>query len=169
MKSCCHTIFFSILLFSLSLYGLRSSSESAPQDPVQIALEQIQSTSSKLQQVHQIIPIGEGMRGKFLGLDISFQIRRQMSKEEARRLLLICAQEFMDDINSNEELRPYLKEYPFTFANVGIRFYLRDSNGRDLYHHDICVAACTSDGLYFSAKDPEVKYNYTETSEETNE
>jgi hypothetical protein len=113
--------------------------------------------------------VGVGMEKRFLRLELCFQVQRKMSKDEARDLLFVCAEELMNDINANERLRPYLLEYPFTLKNVEICFYLSDSDGKDLYHPDICVAAFKSYGLYFRTNDPDNEFKYLETSEETHE
>ena len=138
-------------------------------EPDQIALNQIKETSEKLKKTYNINPIGYGMDGKFEYLEISFEAFRNLPKKQARELLINCVEEFMNDINSNEKLRPHLKEYPFTLKNVGIVFYISDSTGKDFYDPNLCVAGCTKNGLRFKTNDPNQKYKYKETTEETHE
>jgi hypothetical protein len=136
---------------------------------MQIVMDQIDKSGAKLEKAYDILHVGYKMKGKFLHLELCFDVPRKMSKNESRKLLLNCAQEFMNDINANEELRPYLLEYPFTLHNVGINFYLGESDGADLYHPNYSFAACRPRGIEFITTDPVKKCGFKQVDEETHE
>jgi len=138
-------------------------------DPVEIALDQIGETGHRLGKTYEMIHFGEGMEKKFLRLQLSFRVKRKMSKNEARELLLVCAREFIEDINANEQLRPYLLEYPFTLNNVGIEFYFQEEDGTPFFHPYLSHASCNHLGLEFATRDLLKKYGYKQFDEETHE
>ncbi len=167
MKRYCHWV--ALIISVIFVSGCQPPSQLQPPEPMRFALDQIEVTSQRLKKSYQIQPIGYGMKQEFLVLEISFEVRRKISKEEARALLLTCAQEFMDDINANEKLRPYLLEYPFTLSNVGIEFYFRNQDGTFLYDPDLSFAACLPEGFVFSTTDPVKQCGFKEFSTETHE
>jgi len=138
-------------------------------EPDRIALQIINETARSLEKKYNTHACGFGMRGKFKYLSLNFQTYRPVPIDEARVLLIDCAQEFIENINSSKEIRPYLKDYPFTFQNVGIALFFYDQNGHDLYHPQIIDAGCTSRGLDFNtlnSKTHQYEQEYTETHKE---
>jgi len=61
---------------------------------------------------------------------ISFSIQRQLNLDEARFLEISLIEDFLNRINSNEEIRPFLREYPFTSKRVNISIACIDSQGK---------------------------------------
>ena len=52
-----------------------------------------------------------------------FQINRQLDKEECRRLIVHCTEEYLTAINENSEFQKYLFHSPFPIENVEIDIY----------------------------------------------
>ncbi|PJD93787.1 MAG: hypothetical protein CK425_12420 [Parachlamydia sp.] len=67
---------------------------------------------------------------KLLGLD--FQMLGPLSKEEIRKILITLSEEFLVFVNSDEAIKPYLKNYPFRIENIGITLFFIDSQRMDL-------------------------------------
>ena len=63
-------------------------------------------------------------------LDIDFDSNRYVDISQARELMVSCSQEFLDQINSDEQIRPYLHNYPFTANNIhlGMSFVEKNSS-----------------------------------------
>lgn len=135
------------------------------------AMHIIDETSKSLSIKYNLHACGFGMdEDKGLDyLEITFEVFRPLKIEKARSMLIDCLQVFLKNINNNEKIRPYLKTYPFTFKNVGIIFYISDTNHKDLVHPNICVAAARSSGIYYRTQDPENTNRYKEKYEETHE
>ncbi len=55
-----------------------------------------------------------------------------VSLKEARSLLISVAESFLKEINSSEEVRPYLDFYPCTNDLIDITLYFRDENSIQL-------------------------------------
>ena len=43
-------------------------------------------------------------------------------------ILVYCAEYFLDQINSNEEIRPFLQNYPFKAENIDLAIYVLSEN-----------------------------------------
>jgi hypothetical protein len=55
---------------------------------------------------------------------MGFHLYQEVDLKEARELLIYAVNEYLLDINNNEEVRPCLHEYPFTAKNVEIRIWI---------------------------------------------
>ena len=170
-----HFKFLILLIFSLFIFSYASSpfynkSEvpSIPETDMK-ALKILEQTSEILKNKFGLQPCGYGMKGKFEYLEISFDIYRPLSKEEAREIVIDSTYIFLEQINTTEELKKHLKEYPFTFKNAGIVIYIQGNKKEELFHPNICTAACTASGLRFYTNDPDDPFKYKETTEETHE
>jgi hypothetical protein len=160
--------FFLLLLFLCSGSSYTSIQQRS-KDSFQIAQYQLSETAERLEKAHQIVYFGNGMKEKFRCLELYFHVHRKLSKDEARELLLACAEEFMDDINANEELRPHLLEFPFTLKNVGICFAFMDEAGTEFCHPDFSRAAWCFGKMEFVTKDPNKNGGFKQIDEETHE
>ncbi len=56
---------------------------------------------------------------------VYFKSYQRASIEEARSMIIMLTERFLKSINSNEKIRPYLKEYPFPArcAQINVEFY----------------------------------------------
>lgn len=73
-----------------------------------------------------------------LGLDC--QIYGPLSREETRKKLIDLVQEFVFLVNSDEAIRPHLKNYPFEINNIEITLFFMDKSGRTLNDPYISIA-----------------------------
>jgi len=76
---------------------------------------------------------------------MSFNYYQEVDLKEARELIIYAVKEYLTAINDNQEVRPYLHDYPFTAKNVGIDIFFYNSDGSDLSPDKISCAQC-SDG-----------------------
>ena len=53
-------------------------------------------------------------------LSLDFSVSRDLTTEEARRLLVECVDAFLNNINSDKELRSLLVEYPFSPSRISL-------------------------------------------------
>lgn len=153
--------------FTTSMFS-KSVNERIPKDD-KIALAIIDETAATLKRRHKLHPCGFGMGGMelFKTLDIQFQVIGTLSREKARVILLDCVEEFLKNINSNEEIKPLLINYPFSHENVSLTLFIRDKNNNKLYHPNISVVSFRRRGLEFITNDPDNEYKYKEEYLET--
>ncbi len=93
---------------------------------VKIAHEIRCKTALQLKKEKKLQPIGYGgqMMGDIQKVCLSFQYWDLVDLEKARELTVYAAQTLMHNLNSSEEVRPYLHDYPCTAKNVEIRIWI---------------------------------------------
>jgi len=89
----------------------------------------------------EIAAVGGGMMGCVREIALSFQIRRILSQDEARCLIVDCVEELLKAFNENEKIRPNLLNYPFTPANLDLRIFISSPDGSDVYYPDFCIVS----------------------------
>jgi hypothetical protein len=64
-------------------------------------------------------------------------------------------------INSNKEIRPFLKNYPFTTKNVQVAIFSVTQDGRDVYDPYIAVVSVDESGdITFRTEEPNNPSSY---------
>jgi hypothetical protein len=74
---------------------------------------------------------GGGMMNDIQMMAMGFDCCHEINLNESRELLLYAVDEYLSDINRNEDVRPYLHNYPFTEKNVEIRVWISKPDGTD--------------------------------------
>jgi hypothetical protein len=98
--------------------------------------------------------------GKYKIVGMELNCKRILSKDEGRRLLLQCAQDTLDALNSYPQFRQYMINYPFTGDNIIINIYIRPPKNWDVYHPDIKVFSFFDSKLQYYTKSPEKEFGY---------
>jgi hypothetical protein len=80
--------------------------------------------------------------------------------QESRAVIVDCIEELLSEINNDQEIRPYLKEYPFTPKNVSLTIISYDENGYDLVDPDLSVVSSSRGEINYSTTDPKNSYKY---------
>jgi hypothetical protein len=68
-------------------------------------------------------------------VDLSYHVRRHATIDEARQLYVEAVEKYLNLINSDEKIRPFLRNYPFTINNLEFDIGFVDQNGR--YQKDV--------------------------------
>ncbi len=141
--------------FFLSLLFILGCSQRDPYDYEVIADQITKQTILQLEKEKGLIAIGTGggMMGDIYNMGISFQYFQPLNLEESRKLLVYTVQTYLNNINSNKEVRPYLHNYPFPIKNIEIRIWGRQPNG-DILPPNQLGYICALDGVlsYESSK-----------------
>ncbi len=85
----------------------------------------------KMQSAYDCSIVGMGGGGDEDGmrlLSIHFSCSRKMTLNETRQMFICSIKDFLNAINSSEEVRPFLKTYPFTIKNLKIMITFLDKN-----------------------------------------
>ena len=69
---------------------------------------------------------GGGMPYDIEEFSVGFNIYQYGDIIQARELEVLLTEKFLNFINSNEKIKPYLREYPFTINNKNIYFFCRE-------------------------------------------
>ena len=85
----------------------------------------------------ECIGTGGGMMSNIQRMAISFQYFHEVDLDQARRLLVCVANEYLNAINSCKEVRPYLHNYPFREENIQIRIWIKKPNRDDVLFNEI--------------------------------
>lgn len=147
-------LFFAIASLALSFNFFNSKK---PRDHEIIANEITANVAKKLTKKHQMDLIGEGggMMGSIYMIGLSFQIRHPLERAEARERVVDCVEELLAAFNSNLEVRPFLKNYPFTTENVQVAIFSVTKEGREVYDPYIAVVSVDQDNhITFRTEEP---------------
>jgi hypothetical protein len=118
----------------------------------------------------RVIGLGAGMADAVNIIGISFQIVGPLPKDELRMILVNTIRELLDELNSDEKIRPYLKSYPFTSEGTQIDIFVIDKEGKEVFDPDIGVVGVDYSGrLSFNTTDRNNRFKYKTEEEETYE
>ena len=163
-------------LFFLLLLLVTGCISEPPPSPMSLAADRVlHATEKKFEKKYQMITVGDGAandgKGKFTLLRLNFISYEILSLEGCRKLMFNCIEDFLFEINHDENIRPYLEHYPFTFKDVSICvvFYLQDNDTP--YHPNYsCMAFWGGILRYYTTYRSEARYKpetkYEETYEE---
>ena len=124
----CTMCVISVFLFSCSNFGHKSL------DYEQLADQLTDKTAKKIMKQKNICLVGTGgrMMHDIQVMDMGFYAYREVDLTTARELLVSVVDEYLANINGNEEIQPYLHDHPFTAKNVEIRIWFFNPDGSNL-------------------------------------
>lgn len=114
-------------------------------------------TAKKLRKEKNLYLIGTGgrMMDDIKMMAMAFNYYHAVDLENARELLLYAAKEYLSAINSNDKLRPYLHDYPFTDKNIEISIYFFNQDGTHVSLQNINVASADEGVLSYYVDYPD--------------
>jgi hypothetical protein len=106
------------------------------------------NVARELERDRNLMPCGFGavMMDQVRMLGISFDCYNEIDIPQARELLVTASTLFLERINSNEEIRPYLKNYPFVPNNIEVIIFFKKIDGSDLELGELQIASI-QDGI----------------------
>jgi hypothetical protein len=114
----------------------------------------------------QVIGVSGGMMNTVNTIGLHFQIRGPITKERLREMLVDSVEEFLTSINANEEIRPFLKNYPFTEKEIDIVIFIVDGLGIHVYDPDPAVAAAAHGKICYYTEDKNNEFGYKQKIKE---
>lgn len=147
---------FSILLFLVIFMGNAMTASSNSPSCLKTVDEITQTVAKEIERELKIIYIGEGghIPQKIEAISLSFMAYRKPTLEEARDLEVKASEKLLSAINSNENIRSHLVEYPFTpnRATVSISFQKKDNT----HYSDGSVALVhqVNNTIFYKREDP---------------
>ncbi len=90
--------------------------------------------------------------------------------QQSRKLLVACMEEFLNDVNKDEELRPYLRDFPFSVNNIDMGIINYKEDGHDIYDPYITTISANNGKINYFTYDEinphRYKSEFTETYQE---
>jgi hypothetical protein len=80
--------------------------------------------------------------------------------DQARRLIVSCAEEFLELINSSEEIRPYLKNYPSTAKNIEIAIFFKSVERKKIYDPYMAVVSTNEGTITYRTEEEGNRFDY---------
>ena len=158
-------ILICIAYFALSLsVGQNMNETMSPHG--QALYEYANKIGKKLEKKYEMYSLGVGGGATPEGIwlmSISFnRYGKPITETEARKLIISCVDDFLDSINNNDELRPFLKEYPFTSKNLDITIF-NFNNNDFLYLFPLIAVVNNSRGkIGYFTEDPSTQPKFPE-------
>jgi hypothetical protein len=137
-------------------------------DPHLNEMKQVEKeTVKKLQSTYKMDVCGSG-GGAMYGINtvmLAFTIERPITIEEARAILVGSMGVYLENINKNKAIRPYLEEYPFSPSRVNLTFFTRlPKQYEEQKHLDTFSIYCGG-----NIKEPTIWYKFEEKGKRVEE
>ena len=85
-------------------------------------------------------------------LGLAFQCYKPLTIEEGREYLIKSTEIFLDIINSDERIRPYLSNYPFRASNIRIEIYINNPDFSDLENGQLEIVESEDGKLVYKTR-----------------
>ena len=102
--------------------------------------------------------IGAGMMYQIRMLALSFNYYKEVDIEQARELLMTAGNVFLNIINSNEQIHPFLQNDPFRPENIEIRIFIQKPKGIELPADRLTVVSLINGVLKYKITDSETEF-----------
>lgn len=117
-----------------------------------LADAQMSCYAKKAYQEKGIILEGSGgsMMNDIKEFAMSFKCSLHLTLAQTRVLMVQVVDEFLQQVNANEEIRPYLHSYPLTVKNVSLMIGFRNHQNKRPPKKHIALAYTHKDKIYYS-------------------
>src|SRR5262249_35504559 len=110
---------------------------------------------------------GAGEKGVWL-MSLSFDRRSSpLNEEESRELIVNVVNDYLQEVNKDAALRPYLKDYPFTSKNLELSIFNSGIDGSDIYYPYINIVSNLEGKIVYYTKEETKKFGYKTKKYET--
>ena len=116
------------------------------------------------------VGIGGGIDKGINLMSLAFNRKGEpLTQPEARKLIVAHVNDYLLAVNADEELRPYLANYPFKPENIDFTIYTNNLEGKDIFHPFICSVSAKSGKIIYYTDDPENTNKFKTTEIESYE
>ena len=113
--------------------------------------------------------IGGGMMGAVNLVTIGFSIQQNVDKDQGRKIAVECVEKLFKKYNENEQIRPFLKNYPFNTSNIKMYLGFVDKEGDRVDKKYIALITVGNNAVCYSKYDPETKWFFDDQEESYDE
>lgn len=125
---------FSVITFVFLLFGCNFGYNNS--NYIRMSDQILNNYIADMKEQYSLFCFGRG--GRFLDrvneIDVSFYCVGPKKIEELRTLLVTATEDLLNRYNENKEIRPFLKNYPFSSENCQISICLLDKQGNEIYN-----------------------------------
>lgn len=156
-----------LILFGCSRFDQLGNTSRLSDDEL-IVDELLAKTASYLKKEKGLEPMGSGgrMLQKIKMLELAFIYKQPLDIEDGRKLLVETVETFVDIINNDKRIHPYLNNYPFEPKNVEIRILIQKQDLSLLEPGKLCLLTAINGGCRYDVNDittDQLKTIYEET------
>lgn len=110
--------------------------------------------AKELSERYKIDPIGFGntIDEEIKGLSLSFNCYRKMSLDDYRELIVKCTEDYLNQINSNQEIKPYLNPQLFSANQIDLAIYAFSENQKQLDIGQLSCIHLIKGTIYYSIR-----------------
>jgi hypothetical protein len=170
LKACIPIILILIGLLTISLSMDRKMDQGLSEHG-KMLYSFVAKTGNKLEKKYGMSPCGIGGGAKEDGIwlmALSFdRYGDPLTEAEARKLIINCVDDFLEAVNNDEQLKPFLKEYPFTAKNLDLTIYNYDKGQVLNYFPYIAIVTNSEGKVGFFTENASTKYGYYTKKYET--
>lgn len=154
-------------MFIASIHSLEASSlplvqeleDPKPRKDIQLVIDIEKRVCSKLKQEKKLHCFGTtaSMMYEIKLLGLSFIYYDQIDIPQARNLIISGVNEYLDGINSNLELRPYLDHWPFTANDIEFDISILKSNRSEVDPESLNFVSCEKNSVSYYPRQDHIK------------
>lgn len=140
---------FALPMFLASLFSFFFGEENSYKKNEAMMNKVVESSIKQLSQRYGLIPIGRGggiKDEKSKREYVAFRVDRNLSKDEARVLIVEIVELFLHNINNNQAIENFLYNKPFTYKNLEFRVFIYNKDGSDTFDPDLGLVSLTREG-----------------------
>jgi hypothetical protein len=143
------------LFFLLGLLITSCTHQSTDEKLAYRLMNSFAATQNK-QNNFEVFGMGGAMFDSIRVLDVVFTCNRYVDVVQARKIIVPCANAFLNQINTDEQIRPYLNHYPFTVEDIHLGILFNEKKtGRFVRPPNIAFVTLVSGNIiYTSDYDP---------------
>jgi hypothetical protein len=150
------TLHFCFILCSLLSSCSRISIE---EKHVHNIINRFNSTQERQRNLYAV-GIGSSIPENVEKFIIRFKSQEYLTQDQARNLMVHCANDLLISINSDREVRPYLHHYPFTSEDIDIMICFVDDHDQLLQYPFIGLVSIADGKIHTCYYNPEQQRYY---------
>jgi len=100
----------------------------------------------------EVVGFGGSIHDTIEDMSLSFSCKRTLTLDEYRKLVVHCAEDYLEMINADLELKPYLHHYPFTSHDIFLMIFTYNEEGKRLAVGEMSCVSVMKGKVCFSIR-----------------
>ena len=162
-------VFCAIIFF---VFLCCQSNDQLPEDRSTIRIALQNRVDKRVHKKHGAYQSGLGFVGpdNYRKLQSHFDFHNLLTKDEARYMIVDIAAIYLEEVNKDGEIRPYLSQFPYCIENLSIAILPTTQNYEKPVHPEYVSISLSNGKITYKTKEEGQRYDYcsieTETFEE---